>query len=621
MKKKEKTGARKIIQNFLVVILIFFVVSAVFAFFNSPQSKKISYIPFSKMVLDINNGKIKSLNVFDKEIDIVYTDGKKAKTKKEQGVSVVELLKDYGLSPEKMSSVEINIKEGKTSILGWIIPIFSILPFFLFIWFFWMMFRQTKGTANQTFNFLKPPAKIFNSKNSVKEKITFDDIADLVEVKEEIREIVDFLKSPKKYWKIGARIPRGVLLVGPPGTGKTMIARAVANEANVPFFSIVGSEFIELFVGVGASRTRSLFEAAKKNQPSIIFIDELDAIGKARMPGFGGGHEEREQTLNQILAEMDGFEKETGVIVLAATNKPESLDPALLRPGRFDRRIVFDLPDINGRREILRIHCRNKPLSSEVNLTEVAERTSGFSGADLANLVNEAAILTAKRAKEKISQSEFLESIEKVLLGPERKSHLLNKEEKERSAYHESGHALVSYFLAKGEKIHKVSIISRGLAAGYTLSLPKEERRLKTKSEFLADLAVLLGGYCAEKIKFGEISTGASNDLERASLLARDLVTKYGMSRLGPISFGRREGSFFLGIESEEKNYSEKTASLIDEEVKKFIIESEKKATNLLKTKKRLLDKLAKTLIEKETIERNEFEKIISARSNKKRGV
>ena len=621
MKKKKKIEVKKIAQNFLVVVLAFFVLSGIFALFNPNVGQKEKIISFSKLATDLSQGKIKELKVSQGDVDIIYKNGEKAKSHKEVGVSIFQSLKDYGVSPEKITGVSIKIEE-KGNAMNWIIPLVSFLPLLLFIWFFWMMFKQTKGAANQTFNFLKPPAKIFKSSGEQsKEKVTFNDIAGLKEAKEEIKEVVDFLKSPRKYWKIGARIPRGVLLVGPPGTGKTMLARAVANEANVPFFSIVGSEFIELFVGVGASRTRNLFETAKRNQPSIIFIDELDAIGKVRMPGLGGGHEEREQTLNQILAEMDGFEKETGVIILAATNKPESLDPALLRPGRFDRRIVFDLPDIDGREDILRIHCRNKPLASGVNLREVAERTSGFSGADLANLVNEAAILTAKRGKEKIGQTEFLESIEKVLLGPERKSHLLDKEEKEISAYHESGHALVSYFLAKGEDVHKISIISRGLAAGYTLSLPKKERRMRTRSEFLADLAVLLGGYCAEKIQFGEMTTGAANDLERASILARELVTKYGMSKLGPISFGKREEAAFLGLETEEKNYSEKTAAMIDEEVKKFILEAEKKATDLLRKKKKTLDKVAKTLIVKETIERDEFEKLVGAKRKKSKGV
>jgi cell division protease FtsH len=382
---------------------------------------------------------------------------------------------------------------------------------------------------------------------------------------------------------------------------------------------MAGSAFVELFVGVGSSRVRNLFETAKKHQPSIIFIDELDAIGKMRMPGIGGGHEEREQTLNQILAEMDGFQRDTGVIVIGATNKPESLDPALLRPGRFDRRIVLDLPDIKGREAILKIHCKEKPLTLDVNLKEISERTPGFSGADLANLVNEAAILAARRNKKNIYQEEFLESIEKVLLGPERKSHLLSKKEKKISAFHEAGHALVATLIPEAEKVRKISIISRGMTAGYTLSVSKEEKRIKTKSEFLAELSVLLGGYCAERLIFKEISTGASNDLERASSLARDLVTKYGMSKLGPISFGIRQRASFLGYEEEiKRNYSEKIASEIDKETERFIREAENKTIKLLKKKKKMLKKIADTLIEKETIEKEEFEDLLKRKNIKK---
>lgn len=404
--------------------------------------------------------------------------------------------------------------------------------------------------------------------------------------------------------------------MGPPGTGKTLLARAVAGEAHVPFFHISGSEFVEMFVGVGASRVRDLFNTAKKAAPAIIFIDELDAIGRRRGTGIGGGHDEREQTLNQILVEMDGFERDTKVIVISATNRGDVLDPALLRPGRFDRRVILDLPDINDREKILKIHCQGKPLALNVKLREIAERTPGFSGADLANVVNEAAILAAIRNKHQVSQEEFLESIEKVILGPERRSHVLSKKEKEIAAFHEAGHALVSSSLPGTEIIRKISIIARGLAAGYTIKMPTEERRLKTKSEFLVELATLLGGYCAEKIKFGDITTGAANDLDRASQLARKLVKEYGMSSLGPISFGEREELVFLGKEiSEQRNYSEKVAAQIDKEVEKFIKEAENQARKILSKKKQLLEKIARTLIEKETIEKEEFENLIKKRS------
>ncbi|HDM31860.1 MAG TPA: ATP-dependent zinc metalloprotease FtsH, partial [bacterium] len=473
-------------------------------------------------------------------------------------------------------------------------------------------FKQAQKGAGQAFSFGKSRLKQFRPE---KDKITFDDVANLKEAKEELYEIVEFLKHPQKFLEIGAKIPRGVLLIGPPGTGKTMLAKAVATEAGVPFFSISGSEFIELFVGVGAARIRNLFNQARKAGKAIIFIDEIDSIGKIRGVGVTGGHEEREQTLNQLLAEMDGIGREENLIVMAATNRPELLDPALLRPGRFDRRIVLDLPDVKQREEILKIHCRGKPLALNVNLREIAERTPGFSGADLANLVNEAALLAARRGKKQISQQEFLESIEKVLLGPERKSHLLTKKEKEIAAFHEAGHALVSAFLKKEEPIRKISIVARGLAAGYTLKTPREERRMKTKADFIAEIATLLGGYLAEKIKFGQITTGAANDLKAASRLARKMVKQYGMSSLGPITFGEREELIFLGREFEiAKNYSEKLAEKIDREVKKIIKEAESKAKKILKRKKKLLEKIAKTLIEKETIEREEFEKLIKRR-------
>jgi len=599
------------------------VISGIFAILSPESFKKEKEIPFSQFAKELEENKIKEIEISGEEISIVYKSGETVLTRKEAGVSLFESLNNYGIEKEKIKEIGVKIEKEKESALTWLIPLLALLvPILIFGWLFWMIFKQAKEGAGQTFSFLKAPAKMFGIGKPRGEKVTFKDIADLEEAKEEIKEVVDFLKNPKKFWKMGARIPRGVLLVGPPGTGKTMLARAVAMESGVPFFSIVGSAFVELFVGVGSARVRSLFETAKKNQPSIIFIDELDAIGKIRTPGIGGGHEEREQTLNQILAEMDGFERETGVIVIAATNKPEHLDPALLRPGRFDRRIVLDLPDVKGREAILRIHCREKPLTLDVNLTEVAERTPGFSGADLANLVNEAAILAARRNKKQISQDELLESIEKVLLGPERKSHLLSGQEKEISAFHETGHALVAHFIPEAEEVRKISIVARGLAAGYTLALPKEEKRIKRKSEFLAELSVLLGGYCAEKLKFKEISTGAANDLEKASILARSLVTKYGMSKLGPISFGKREMLPFLGWEQEsERNYSEKIAAQIDKETERFIKTAEKRATAILQKKKKTLEKVAKVLIEKETIEKEEFEKLVKGSKIEKRKI
>jgi len=609
---------KNLIKNIAIVLLIFLTISGIFSLMSAPfeGTKEIS---LTELVEEINQGQIKKIIIRDSELEIIYQNNSKAHSRKEAETGLSQSLLNYGTNQEKLSKVNIEIKkEGGIGIL--LGQILWLLPFLFFIFLFWMLFKQARTGVTQAFDFTRARARLFGAEGHPKEKITFKDVAGLKEAKEELKEVVDFLKNPKKFLIMGAQIPRGVLLLGPPGCGKTMLARAVAGESNVPFFHTSGSSFIELFVGVGSSRVRDLFATAKKSAPSILFIDELDAIGRLRGAGFSGGHDEREQTLNQILVEMDGFERNTNVIVLAATNRGDVLDPALLRPGRFDRRIVLDLPDINDREEILRIHSRGKPLALNVNLREVAERTPGFSGADLANLANEAAILAARRNKNQIFQEEFLESIEKVLLGPERKSHILSKKEKEIAAYHESGHALVASSLPASEPVRKISIIARGMAAGYTLKMPSEERKIKTKSEFVAEMATLLGGYCAEKIKFNEITTGAANDLERASQLARKLVKEYGMSSLGPISFGEKEELLFLGKEfGEERNYSEKMAAQIDKEVARFIKEAETTAKEILSKKKNLLEKIAQTLIEKETIEKEEFEKLVKGKINSSR--
>ena len=497
----------------------------------------------------------------------------------------------------------------------WLFPflLMVVIPFVLIIVFFWFFLKKGKGGMNQTFDFTKPKAKMF-SQNTQQKKVTFNDVAGLKEEKEELCEIVDFLKHPQKYLKMGAKIPKGVLLVGPAGCGKTLLARAIAGESNVPFFYVSGSSFIELFVGVGSSRVRNLFEAAKKQQPCLIFIDELDSIGKVRGLSMSGGNEEREQTLNQLLTEMDGFEKNDKIIILGATNRVDVLDPALLRPGRFDRKVVVNLPDIKEREEILAIHAKGKPLSSDINLREVAERTPGFSGADLENVLNEAAILTAKNGEEKISQKNVLESIEKVLLGPEKKSRIIGVEEKEIAAYHEAGHAIVASFVENSEPVRKISIISRGMAAGYTLQVPEKERNLKRRSDFVSDIAVLLGGYLSEKMIYGEVTSGASDDLKRASNLARRIVKELGMSSFGPIAFGERNTEVFLGYESpENKNYSEETAIKIDNEVKSIILEAEEKAKQILAKYKEILERVTKELIVKETLEREEYEKLLNA--------
>ena len=607
-----------LMKNLLFIFLVLFLISLIFSLLPIQKVKEIS---ISQLVSDINQEKIKEIAVLDDQIEITYKNGEVAKTRKESGATLFESLINYGVEKEKLKGVGIEIKEV-SRIWDWLGPllIFGVLPLLSLFIFFWFVFRQARVGASQAFDFTRARARIFGAGTQPKEKISFNDVGGLKEAKEELKEIVDFLKNPKKYLQIGAKIPRGVLLIGAPGTGKTLLARAVAFEAGVPFFSISGSEFIELFVGVGASRVRSLFEQAKKAGRAIIFIDEIDAIGRVRGPAITGAHEEREQTLNQILAEMDGFEREDGRIVVSATNRPDMLDPALLRPGRFDRRIILDLPDVDEREEILKIHCRKKPLSLNVNLREIAERTPGFSGADLENVVNEAAILAARKNKNQISQEEFLESIDKVLLGPERKSHVLSKKEKEIAAYHEAGHALTAASLPEAEPVRKISIVARGLAAGYTLKMPTEERKIKSKKEFLAEIMILLGGYCAERVKFGEISTGATNDLKEASNLIRKLVKEYGMSSLGPITFGEKEEYIFLGREfGEYKNYSEKIAEKIDKEVLKITKDAEKGVTNILKKKKKLLEKIAKRLIEKETIEKEEFERLVGKKKKSRR--
>jgi len=607
---------KNLTKNFIIILLIFLVISSIFTLFSEPFEKK-KELSLTQVVEKINQGEIKKITVLNNDLEIIYQDETKGFSVKEAETALSQSLINYGVDKEKLKTLEIETKEKK-DVWTWLMPILFILPLLVFGFFFWTIFRQAKGGAMQAFDFTKAKARLFGAEGHPKEKITFKDVAGLKEAKEELKEVVDFLKNPKKFLAMGARIPRGVLLLGPSGVGKTLLARAVAGEANVPFFHTSGSTFVELFVGVGASRVRDLFATAKKVTPAILFIDELDAIGRVRGSGIGGGHDEREQTLNQILVEMDGFERDTNVIVISATNRGDILDPALLRPGRFDRKVVLDIPDINDREEILKIHCRGKPLALNVNLREMAERTPGFTGADLANTANEAAILAARRNKQQIFQQELLESIEKVLLGPERKSHVLSKKEKEIAAYHEAGHALVSASLPGTEPIRKISIVARGVAAGYTIKMPTEEKSIKTKSEFLSEMATLLAGFCSEKIKFGEITTGASNDLERASQLARKMVKEYGMSSLGPISFGEKEELAFLGKEiSEQRNYSEKIASQIDKEVKKFIKDAENQARKILTKKKRLLEKIAKTLIEKETIEREEFENLIKPSSSK----
>jgi cell division protease FtsH len=600
----------KLVKNIITVILFFLLISGLFILYSGPSQAPAS-ISLSDLVNQVNGGQVKQIDVSGNDLAITLNDGKTEKTTKESESGITESLKNYGVDPAKLDAVNINVKgeSGFAVFVGTILPF--LLPFILIGIFIWYMLRQAQRGNAQALSFGTSRARMTDPKDK-KNRVTFADVAGAKEAKEELEEIVEFLKHPQKFLKLGAKIPKGVLLLGPPGTGKTLIAKAVAGEANVPFFNISGSEFVEMFVGVGASRVRDLFKQAKKNAPAIVFIDEIDAVGRHRGAGLGGGHDEREQTLNQILVEMDGFDTNTNVIVIAATNRPDVLDPALLRPGRFDRRVVMDLPDIEERLAILKIHSKNKPLEGTINLRTIAERTSGFSGADLSNLFNEAAILAARRGKKHIETTELAESIEKVILGPERKSRRIDEDEKKIIAYHEAGHALVGSILPNADPIQKVSIISRGQAGGYTLAAPEKDRRLLSKNYFLDELAVLVGGYVSEKMKFGDVTTGASNDLERATSMSRNMVTRYGMSELGPRTFGHKEELVFLGREiSEEKNYSEKTAEEIDKQVTQFMHTAYETAEKLLQDKKEMLEKIVAVLLEKEIIEQEEFNAIV----------
>ena len=603
------------IRYIMIVFLILLTAAGLVVLFQSPL-KDTDRIGLSELVDKLNAGEVKEIVVRGDKLDVVLTDnlptgqaGKALVSQKESGVSAVESLLNLGADPKKLSGTDIkieNAESGAAAIFAAIIPV--VLPIIFILLIFWFIFHQSQKGSMQAFSFGKSKARLANQDGS-KKKTTFKDVAGLIEAKEEISEVVEFLRDPKKFHKLGARIPRGILLVGSPGTGKTLLAKAVANEANVPFYFVSGSEFVEMFVGVGANRVRDMFELAKKTSPAIVFIDEIDAVGRHRGAGLGGGHDERRKTLNQILVEMDGFDTDAAIIVMAATNRPDILDPALLRPGRFDRRIILDEPSMKDREEILKIHSLDKPLSKTVNLKIVAERTPGFSGADLANLINEAAILAARKNQKEIVQDNLFEAIEKVILGPERRSHIFSKKEKEITAYHEAGHALIASSLPYCDPVHKVSIVARGRAGGDTLKLPSEDKHLRSRTEFESELAVLLGGYTAEKLIFKDITTGASNDLRVASDLARKMVTQYGMSdALGPITFGEKDEMVFLGKDfGSTKNYSETIAYQIDTETKKFIIKGLNSAKKVLSQKINTLHKIARELISKETLEQKEF--------------
>ncbi len=599
-------------RSIVTTILILLLVSFMYSYFADKQTKTVR-IPISELAQDVQKGTVKEIVVNGSDLNITYTDGTEKISKKEEQSALTEVFAGYGVSKEKLVTVSINVK-AQGGFGFWVL---NLAPFFLPIIFIavfiWFLSRQVKGAGMQAFTFGQSKARLI-SPNDKKQKVTFKDIAGVKEAKEELSEIVDFLKNPKKFLEIGARIPKGILLMGASGTGKTLLARAVAGEASVAFFSISGSEFVEMFVGVGASRVRDLFKVAKQAAPAIIFVDEIDAVGRVRGTGVGGGNDEREQTLNQILVEMDGFEPNEKIIIMAATNRPDVLDPALVRPGRFDRRVVLDLPDRGDREEILKIHSREKPFAEDVNLAVVAERTPGFSGADLYSLMNEGAILAARENRSKVAQFDLIRAIEKVMLGPERRSHLLSKKEKEITAYHEAGHALVASVLPYADPVHKISIISRGRVAGYTLKLPMEDRKLQSKKEFLDDIAVSLGGYVAETMIFQDLTTGPSNDLQVATALARDMVTKYGMSeKMGPVALEGAGGRVLFGRGVEDKEYSERVSAEIDSEVSRIMNDARNKATEILTTHRKVLDAISARLIEVETIEREEYEKIITA--------
>ena len=600
-------NSARIRSIFVYILIVVAIVVLLFQFRQS--SSQTDQLTLTQLASAIEEGDVKSVEIDDNTLRVSFNDNRSdAESRKEPNSTAVEQLLALNVSSEKIEVVSWKVK--KPSDLSGILTFLGyMLPALLVVGVIYFMLRQAQGTNNQALSFGKSRARMFTGDQPT---VTFDDVAGVDEAKEELKEVVEFLKEPDKFIALGARIPKGVLLVGSPGTGKTLLAKAVSGEAGVPFFSISGSEFVEMFVGVGASRVRDLFDQAKRHSPCIVFVDEIDAVGRHRGAGLGGSHDEREQTLNQILVEMDGFDTDTNVIVMAATNRPDILDPALMRPGRFDRRVILDRPDMRGREQILKVHVRGKPLAPEVDLNVLAKSTPGFVGADLENLVNEAAILAARRNKKAISQPEFEEAVERVIAGPERKSRIISPEEKRVIAYHEAGHAVVMHALPESDPVRKVSIIARGMAGGYTLSLPDEDRILYAKKKFEADLAGLLGGRAAEEIVFDDITTGASNDLERATKMARSMVTRWGMSsKMGPMVYGQKEELVFLGREiSEQRDYSEAVAEEIDGEVRTLIARAYDRARAILKEYRDRLDAIAQRLIEVETLDAVEFERL-----------
>lgn len=600
---------RSMRRSLIYLLIIVAITAIVFTLFSDSVGGS-QEISINEVVSLAAGGDLAVIEIRGNELDILTVSGEALTSRKEAEASVVELLERAGVDP-LTTKIEIVVKgsSGLSSLFG---ILFNFLPLIFFGAILLFMMRQAQGNSNQTFSFGRSRARVATGNGPT---VSFDDVAGVEEAKEELLEVVEFLKFPERFLALGAKIPKGVLLIGPPGTGKTLMARAVSGEAGVPFFSISGSEFVEMFVGVGASRVRDLFDQAKRNSPCIVFVDEIDAVGRHRGAGLGGGHDEREQTLNQILVEMDGFDTATNVIVLAATNRPDILDPALLRPGRFDRRVTLDNPDIRGRKQILEVHSKGKPLSADVDLELVARQTVGFSGADLANLVNESAILAARQNQKEIGPQEFYESIDRVTAGPARKSRRINDREKRMTAYHESGHALVAHMLPEADPVAKVTIVARGHSGGFTKTIPTEDRSLITRNQLEARLAMAMGGRVAEELVFGEITTGASDDLEQATNIAQTMVTRYGMSKkLGPRTFGKREEMLFLGREiSEQRDYSDRVAKTIDEEVRRLIQTAYDTAKRILTEERVRLDHISDYLLEHETIDEEQVPDLFDA--------
>jgi len=612
-------------QQFLIYALLFVAIIAMVYFQMQQRPAVQETLTINEIAADVQSGKIKRIIVeTDNRLRVIYPDGElevERIAQKEGGDTFVQQLVALGVSADKLAPANVKIEIRPPSSWMTVLTVLGyVFPFLLIGFLFWWIFRQAQGSNNQAMSFGKSRARMFTGENPT---VTFDDVAGADESKEELKEVVEFLREPQKFIQLGARIPKGVLLVGPPGTGKTLLAKAVSGEAGVPFFSISGSEFVEMFVGVGASRVRDLFEQAKRHSPCIIFVDEIDAVGRQRGAGLGGSHDEREQTLNQMLVEMDGFDTDTNVIIMAATNRPDILDPALMRPGRFDRRVTLDRPDVKGREAILKVHSKGKPLDPEADLVSLARATPGFTGADLENLVNEAAILAARRNKKSIGQPEMEEAIERVVMGPERKSRLISEEEKRIIAYHEAGHAVVANAIAEADPVQKVTIVGRGQAGGVTWFRPDEDRILMSRKKMMATLAYALGGRAAEELVFDDITSGASGDIEQVTRMARSMVTRLGMSSdLGPMVYGQAQELVFLGREiSEQRDYSDDVANQIDREVRKIIDEAYGQARAILAEYREKLDEIANKLLEVESLTREDFEAIFPPPAGKKSGT